>query len=197
MGKQIRFALCAVVWALFGCGSGNDVEAPSPEAAGPAEAVSLAGMYQVSGFTVVIGSEDRRDISGTIIMAQEGDSYTATFNLVTEFPTVDGSVKSDIIGQGEGVIEGRVLRGSARTQIVAAGVPGVDPGFAFIPRRVGTRIVSRTFAEIAEDGTLRIELENEPAEGAEYISTRTVLTGTRMQMELAGDSLPDVAAPAD
>ena len=59
-----------------------------------------------------------------------------------------------------------------------AGAPNVDPGFAFVPRRVGTRIVSTTKGTLAEDGTISLEIESEPAPGQTYAATRTTLKGS-------------------
>jgi hypothetical protein len=60
-----------------------------------------------------------------------------------------------------------------------AAVPGVDTKFAFVPRIVGPRLVSTTVGQLAPDGTLKIEIDNEPAEGQDYAPTRTTLRGTR------------------
>ena len=85
-----------------------------------------------------------------------------------------------MIGKGEGQVEGRTLKGTAHTQLVMATVPGVDPGFAFIPRLVSTRIRSNTVATVAADGTVTIEIENQPESGEQYAPTRTTLRGTRV-----------------
>ena len=60
-----------------------------------------------------------------------------------------------------------------------ASVPGVDTGFAFVPRTVSTRIVSKVKGRLLEDGTIALEIENAPAEGEQYRPTRTVLAGRR------------------
>ena len=120
---------------LIACGPEPDVAAPPPAQA-EQEIPSIAGTYRVTGFTVEKETGKQREISGTVIMSQEGDHYTSTFNLTTLFPTPDGDLQSDVIGKGEGTIEGRILRGTATTQIVMAQVPGVDAQFAFIPRFV-------------------------------------------------------------
>ena len=44
---------------------------------------------------------------------------------------------------------------------------------------------------------LSIKIENEPAEGAEYVSTRTALSGIRIELKPAVNSLPGVAAPPE
>ena len=164
---------------LMACGSEPDVAAPPPAAERQAIA-SIEGTYRVTGFTVEKESGTQREISGTVIMSQDGDRYTSTFNLTTLFPTPDGPLKSDVIGKGEGTIEGRILRGTATTQIVMAQVPGVDAQFAFIPRFVGPRLVSSTAARLGEDGLLTVEIESEPAEGQTYASTRTTVSGIRI-----------------
>ena len=78
--------------------------------------------------------------------------------------------------------------GTARTQIVVSSVPGVDTGFAFIPRMVSTRIVSTSIGEFGPGGTLSLEIQSEAAEGEDYVSTRTKLSGKRV--EDPGSSLP-------
>jgi len=178
MASRAFVLLGAVGAILLACGSEPDVAAPPPEA--PETIASLAGTYEVSGFTLERESGNQREISGTIIMAQEGDQYTATFNLTTLFPTPDGALKSDVIGKGEGQVEGRILRGNATTQIVMATVPGIDTQFAFIPRFVGPRIVSTTAARLADDGRLTVEIESQPAEGETYAATRTTVSGMRI-----------------
>ena len=118
--------------------------------------------------------------AGTVILADEGGHYTATFNLTTTYPGADQAMPAEVIGKGEGTIDGRTLMGSAHTQVVMATVPGVDPGFAFVPRMVSTRIESKTLTQIAADGGVSIEIENTPAPGESYAPTRTTLRGTRV-----------------
>ncbi len=115
-----------------------------------------------------------------MILSQDGATYTSTFTMKTMFPTPGGaSVDTDVIGTGDGTIDGRNLRGTAQTQLVMASVPGVDTGFAFMPRTVSTRIVSKVRGELRDDGSISLEIESEPAEGEEYVPTRTVLSGRR------------------
>ena len=163
---------------LIACGSEPDVAAPPPAQA--QEIPSIAGTYRVTGFTVEKETGNQREISGTVIMSQEGDHYTSTFNLTTLFPTPDGALKSDVIGKGEGTIKGRILQGTATTQIVMAQVPGVDAKFAFIPRFVGPRLVSTTAGRLGEDGLLTVEIESDPAQGEDYAPTRTTVSGVRI-----------------
>ncbi len=190
---RVILLVCAASWVLLACGPEPDVAAPPPGEGAPTAAAeppaSFAGTYKVSGFTVEKQSGNQREISGTVIMAQEGDQYTATFNLTTLFPTPDGPLKSEIIGKGEGQVEGRLLRGTATTQIVMASVPGVDTQFAFIPRFVGPRLVSSTAGRLSEDGLLTVEIESQPAEGETYALTRTTVSGVRMA------PLPAVGTP--
>ena len=165
---------------------------PTPDVAAAPPPLPISGMYDVSGVTraVAAGPGEERRIAGTVILKQNGDSYTATFKLDTTFPGVDDPVHADVIGSGEGSIEGRTLRGTTKTQLVVSTVPGIDTEFAFIPRIVGARIASTAVTEIDPDGTVRIELENQPAEGEhDYRPTRTSLTGRRIADDSA-DALP-------
>ena len=61
---------------------------------------------------------------------------------------------TDVIGTGDGTVDGRSLRGRAETQLVIASVPGVDTAFAFVPRTVtiaassmGLMVISEGLAE--------------------------------------------------
>ncbi len=172
-----RSLLCAAAAAglVLACDSPPDVATPPP-----APPPSLAGIYQIEGVTVDKRTGAEREISGTIVLAQEAHYYTTTFSLKTTYPSADGTADADVIGSGKGTIDGDKLRGTAETQLVMATVPGVDTQFAFIPRIVGPRIVSTSVGSISDDGTLVIEIENRPAEGETYRPTRTTLKGTRI-----------------
>lgn len=164
--------------ALLGiaCGSAPEEAAQAPVDAG----VPISGMYAVEGVTTETGSGHQRKLSGTIILAEEGTSYTATFSLTTTYPGGEQALPAEVIGKGEGTIDGRTLKGTNHTQLVVTTVPGVDPGFAFIPRVVSTRIVSTSVTQVAPDGSVQIELANAPEQGEEYLPTRTVLNGKRV-----------------
>ena len=177
---SVRFLAVVFLATLLvlGCGGGDQADSG---AEGPAPAAEpIAGIYDVSGITVNEATGSERAISGRIVLVENGPEYTATFDLTTTFPGSEEEHEADVIGRGAGAIEGRTLRGSAETQLVMAGIPGVDPNFAFIPRQVSTRIVSTTVTTIAADGSMTIEIQNRPAEGEEYTPTRTILRGTRV-----------------
>ncbi len=171
--------LLALTTVLSACGPGPS---DSPDVAAAVDPVPISGLYDVKGVTKSIeGPGEERRIAGTVVLKQAGDRYTATFKLDTTFPGVSDPVQADVIGMGEGSVEGRTLRGTASTQLVVSTVPGVDTDFAFVPRIVGARVASTAVTEIANDGTLVIELENRPAEGEhEYLPTRTRLSGRRI-----------------
>jgi hypothetical protein len=183
--SAVSLSLLWVASLAGGCGPAEDPEAP---VVAEMPVAPIAGMYEVSGITVATESGDKRDISGRIILARDGDHYTATFSLATLFPLGVESLPTEVIGKGEGRIDGRKLEGMAQTQLVIATVPGIDPGFAFVPRTVTKRLVSTSVATIANDGTLTIEIANQPAEGETYAPTRTTLRGRRIASGvLAGD----------
>ena len=185
--------LCAFALAWVGCGSDSEF-ALEGEAA--TQAAPIAGMYQVSGITSAVTGGHEREISGTIILADQGDSYTATFNLNTLYPIGVESLPTEVIGTGKGTIEGRTLRGTAQIQLVTTTVPGVDPAFAYIPRTVSTRLVSTTLTTLAPDGAVAIEIENAPAPGEQYLPTRTVLSGFRTSAAgVGGETTPPSDSP--
>jgi len=165
----------------------------SPDATDPIEPTGTAGLsdfagtYQVSGRTVEEESGEGRDIAGTVVIRPAAEGYEASFKLTTLFPTSDGASEAQVVGTGEGRLEGGALEGTADTQIILAEVPGVNADFAFLPRSYGPRIRSSSTARLDEDGALVIEIVSEPAEGEAYRTTRTQVRGTRIET-------PDVAA---
>ena len=172
-----------------GCDSGRPGDAaPSLHAADGAPLVS--GTYRVAGTTAETEGGASRRIEGTIVLTQNGDGYTASFQLSTLFPGAEGQHQAVVIGMGQGAVKGRELTGTAHTQIVVAAVPGVDTAFAFAPRAVTTRIESRSRATIEPDGSLVIEIENAPAEGEHYRKTRTRLRGERIALASAVEAPP-------
>jgi hypothetical protein len=175
-GRSLAHLAGALALSLA-CGSAEQGAAPEPVSSAGAP---ISGMYSVEGVTTETASGHQRKLAGTIILAEDGSKYTATFNLTTTYPGGEESLPAEIIGKGEGTVEGRTLKGTSHTQLVMATVPGVDPGFAYIPRMVSTRIVSTSVTQIAPDGSVEIELSNEPEGDEDYSPTRTVLTGKRV-----------------
>lgn len=144
------------------------------------DALPISGMYEVSGVTVDLNSRDKREISGRVILNRDGETYTAKFDLETLFPTDHGTLEADVIGSGSGSVAGRTLTGSAETQVIVSTVPGIDPAFAFVPRTTTKRIVSESVTTVADDGTVHVEIDSQPAEGENYSPTHTTLRGTRI-----------------
>lgn len=154
----------------------------SRDAAAESAADPFSGTYDVRGMTTDVASGDQRRIEGHIVIAKKGKGWSASSDLSTEYPTEGGAIHTDVIGDGVGLLTAGVLEGSAHTQLVIGTVPGVDTGFAFVPRQVGPRIVSKWKAQLEADGTLVVELANEPEKGETYRSTRTTLRGKRVEM---------------
>jgi hypothetical protein len=169
------FLLGSSLILLTACERPQEKATADVAAKGPA---TISGTWRVDGVTVEKVSGKTRQISGTIILAEEGGKYHSTFDLSTTLPTEGGPTHADVIGEGEGSVDGKTLTGTARTQIVVAGAPNVDPGFAYVPRTVGTRIVSSTKGTLGEDGSITLEIESEPAPGETYAATRTTLKGS-------------------
>jgi hypothetical protein len=152
----------------------NVADAPPPE---------FAGVYRVKGRTVEIESGASREIMGLVILREEQDGYITNFDLSTGFKGKgnDPGISVEVVGRGTGrVAKDDTLRGTARTQLVRAAIPGVDARFALLPRIVGPRIVSSTVARIRPDGTLVVEIESTAEAGESYAATRTTVIGHRV-----------------
>ena len=191
MELRLRTALLSTSLAsLVACGAPEPQQVAAEVEQG--EEVPIPGIYRVQGATVDKATGEKREISGTVILAVDGEDYTATFHLSTTFPgTGTDPVAAEVIGKGEGRVEGRTLTGIAHTQLVVATVPGVDPNFAFIPRHVSTRLISDSLTSIARNGSVTIQTDSRGEQGEDYAPTRTTLRGSR----IASDPFEKRAGP--
>jgi hypothetical protein len=189
MSWRTPSAWLLIPWLVLACGQGTEQAAQAPE-----PAVPISGLYKVTGKTTTLANGDTREIAGTVTLSVTDSSYTATFSLNTTAPGADQAMPAQVIGTGSGSVEGRTLSGSADTQLVMSTVPGVDPGFAFIPRSVSTRIKSSSSAEVANDGSVTIEIESVAVPGHEYLKTRTALRGRRISAAaIGGPETPNIS----
>lgn len=177
VGKTVALlAACFALSSFAACDDGS----PKPVDESALEPIEVTGRYQMSGVTTTPGSDLKRKLSGIMRIEQAGQLYKASYEFKTKFPGEGAPMDADVIGVGEGKVDGRSITGSARTQIVVSSVPGVDTGFAFAPRRVSARIVSTTTGEFEADGLLVIEIESHADKGETYQSTRTRMRGRRI-----------------
>lgn len=160
--------------------SGCKDQSAAPVDPAAMDPIEVTGRYQMSGVTTTPGSDEKRKISGIMRIEQAGELYKASYEFKTKFPAKGGPMDADVIGVGEGQVQGRSISGTARTQIVVSSVPGVDTNFAFAPRTVSARIVSSTTGEFDPEGMLVIEIESHADEGETYQSTRTRMRGRRI-----------------
>ena len=154
----------------------------------------------MEGITTEVASGLSRPLSGLLVVRQDGDRYTTNFDLSSEVPDpgrLSGEEMSmEIVGQGEGRIQGDTPQGSASTQVLRSMVPGVHVSFGMMPRSVGPRIASTTQGHIGPDRELTIDIETRPEGDADYAPTRTRLVGRRVGEVGEAPALPSVAAPS-
>jgi hypothetical protein len=183
--------LLAAAWLpsapfLVGCGGEDEPTGTAGRRASTAEVVSersdpFPGSYRVKGLTTDVGRGDARRIQGIVVLTEKEGVYSTSAELETKYPSAGGPVDAQVIGTGSGRWSDNALSGITQTQLVMSTVPGVDTGFAWVPRTVGPRLVSTWTAHFRRDGTLVVEIQNEPAEGVVYSPTTTTLYGTRIE----------------
>ena len=171
---------------LAGCGgdgesTGSDRPGASKAVAFPPGSDPFSGSYRVRGLTTDAVHGDTRRIQGIVVLTEKEGVYSTSSELETKYPSAGGPVDAQVIGTGSGERSGDALNGITQTQLVMSTVPGVDTGFAWVPRTVGPRLVSTWKAHFRRDGTLVVEIQNQPAEGVEYSPTSTTLYGTRIE----------------
>jgi hypothetical protein len=181
----------AVAWIspaplLIGCRGEDEATRETGRRTSTAEVVSqradpFPGSYRVRGLTTDVKHGDTRRIEGIVVLTESEGVYSTSSELETKYPSAGGPVDAQVIGTGSGERSGDALNGITQTQLVMSTVPGVDTGFAWVPRTVGPRLVSTWKAHFRRDGTLVVEIQNQPAEGVEYSPTSTTLYGTRIE----------------
>jgi hypothetical protein len=164
-----RLAGSALLLSILGAAGHAGSVAPAPPA---------SGVYEMTGVTIDRRTGIQRPIHGTIVVRIEGARYTTHFELSTLFPGSQATA-AQVTGTGDGRVEGDRLVGQAHTQLAVTSAPGVDVGFAYVPREVSPRILSRSTARFFADGSVRAEIENAAEEGSEYAPTKTTLVGYR------------------
>ena len=191
MAGRALVSFLLVAWIAFpllamGCGSEEKRAAPKAGfvARGPDP---FSGSYRVRGLTTDVKHGDTRRIEGIVVITQREGIYSTNADLETKYPSEGGPVDAQVIGTGTAERSRATLRGTSETQLVMSTVPGVDTAFAWVPRTVGPRLVSTWEARFRRDGTLVVDIRNEPAEGVAYSPTTTVLYGTRIEETAAGD----------
>ncbi len=176
--RTVAACACSLLLTLSACSGSDSTSGPAPAEVTPP--VEASGVYEVTGVTIDSETGLSRPIYGRIQLVEAGGDYTAHYELSTLFPGSQAAAAT-VIGTGQGRLEGGHLEGTADTQLVEASVPGVDVGFAYVPREVGRRVVSMASGDFFADGTVRLTIENEAAAGAEYRPTRTLLVGYRSE----------------
>jgi hypothetical protein len=176
----LALALSSLLALGLGCGQETS-ESASPKSGSELEIVDISGRYDLKGVTSAPGTDDEREIAGSMILTQEGEAYSASYEFKTLFPGENRPVVSNKIVVVQGRLDGRKIYGLASTQVVVSTVPGVDPGFAFIPRSVTTRIVSESVGLLSPDGSITVDIVNRAAPGEIYLSTRSRMSGKRVE----------------
>ncbi len=169
-------AICLIAAALLA--SPAFAEETSNPPVGAAESPYIGGRYQVHGSITIKGTGERRAIGGTWIIDQQADSYRSTYSLVTRIKNADGKlVRADVIGRGEGRVQGNRIEGTAESQLILASIGGAYGATPYLPRRLGPVLRQATRGTIDEEGYLRIELDYEPVEGGPQEASHVVLRG--------------------
>jgi hypothetical protein len=141
----------------------------------------IGGEYEMHGTITVTATGETRAIAGRVIVDQRENEYRTTYRLRTRVQTEEGLRGADVIGRGEGRIEGSKIEGEVETQLILATVPGAYGGVPYIPRRYGPVLKSRTAGTVDEHGVLSVELDYTPVEGGPPNATHIRLRGERKQ----------------
>jgi hypothetical protein len=176
---RVASPIAALALALAAPAAGAGAAEPAPP---------KSGVYEMTGVTVDRATGLQRPIHGTIVVRVEDARYTTHFELSTLFPGSQATA-AQVTGTGEGRVEGTRLVGEAHTTLAVTSAPGVDVGFAYVPREVSPRLLSRSTASFFADGSVRAEIENVAEEGSEYTPTKTTLVGFR-RAEAEGSKAP-------
>jgi hypothetical protein len=163
-----------------GCSQDSSTsEGATPVAAPQVVSIEYAGMYEVTGVTSVDGSDIEREITGKIVLAEDGEGFSSKFSMSTRIQTEGGVVAADLNGTGEATRTAEGLSGTADTQMTLGAAPGLDPKFGFLPGLFGPRVLSNWTATPIDADNLEIEITTVAAPGEDYQATTTTMHAAR------------------
>ena len=103
MLKPHLAVIAVIALGLAACGPDGKDESASEEVA-RGEPI-FTGTWEVEGKTIEKESGFTHELSGLVILVQEGTDYIATFDLLTALPSRHGLLETQVIGSGSGKLE--------------------------------------------------------------------------------------------
>lgn len=173
-------AIVGFAFALLVASSAQAADAPDVAAKEPRY---IGGRYQVHGTISVKDTGENRAIGGTLILDQRGPEFRTTYQLRTRVRTKDGLVRADVIGRGDGKVEGDKISGTAESQLITATVSGAHGATPYLPRLIGPILRQDASGSVDEHGVIRFELDYTPVEGGPTETSHIVLYGERVDVE--------------
>ncbi|MBW2698725.1 MAG: hypothetical protein JRE70_19735 [Deltaproteobacteria bacterium] len=183
--ERLMFVASSLVLLAFvGC-ERTDVQQPAANSptATASESTSpdvrlLSGRYLLQGVTVQASDGRSRPLSGTMELRVSGEEYTARFSTKTVLPGEIVPVPASVEGEGMGFVRGRSMVGSTTSRMRLD--RGEDEGTPGSGTAEELRVISTALSEVAEDGSIVIRLQNEPAEGNDYSPSVSILNAHRI-----------------
>jgi hypothetical protein len=169
-----------VVAVLLLASAVRAADAPDVSAAEPR---FIGGRYAVQGTITVKDTGEKRAIGGTLILDQRGPEFRTTYQLRTRVRTEEGVVRADVIGRGDGRVDGDRIEGIAESQLITASIGGAHGATPYLPRRIGPILRQHARGSIDEHGVIKLELDYTPVEGGPTETSHVVLYGERVDVE--------------
>jgi hypothetical protein len=138
----------------------------------------VGGAWEVRGTITDVGSGDRRHVAGTVVIDQEDDRFRSTFHLIGTLDTPQGRRRAEVVGRGEGKVEGRVITGTVDSNVVTARLGGAGGVVPFVPKEWGPRTHNTVLGRLNDDGSVTFELHT-PQQADGTGATHTVIHGVR------------------
>jgi hypothetical protein len=173
--------LCAGVAVVLLFASAARAADP-PDVAAPEERY-IGGRYSVQGSITVKDTGEKRAIGGTLILDQRGPEFRTTYQLRTRVRTENGLVRADVIGRGDGRIDGNRIEGTAESQLITATIGGAHGATPYLPRRIGPILKQQANGSVDEHGVIKLELEYTPVPGGPVETSHVILYGERVDVE--------------
>jgi hypothetical protein len=138
----------------------------------------IGGSWDVRGTITDEATGDRRYVAGSVIIDQQEDRYRSTFHLAGTLDTPQGRRRAEVVGRGEGKVEGRAISGVVETNVVTARLGGTAGVVPFVPKEWGPRTTNTVKGRLNDDGSVTFELRTEAQEDGPG-ATHTVIYGVR------------------
>jgi len=148
----------------------------------------LAGIYDLTGQTVIGETKARFIVTGKLVVKQDGSTLNTFVEAnVKRAEGETGPAALSLIAHGEALVSGKTLKGVTEVQTIVSQVPGVDVKAPYMPKEVRPPFKAHSSGNIIGDGEILFSMTSDTdvfGPGAGRVTTLHAIRVAREATEL-------------